>query len=159
MARVDVSKIKEGRGGRPDTLFNRAGLGPNDAILNLFGREIEVPIGLLTTLELSDTWRALDGGAQWTVAQVTAIVNYMQDLMGTTNLRAVCNAGRNRSRFAACLYCIMFGLPPPDIGRPVTNVDYNEMLDAAQTARDNGESAHEIGRAVIDAAEGMLSPP
>ena len=132
-------------------------MGANDAILNLSGCDIEVPTGLLTTLDISDTWRAIDGGAQWTIAQVTAIVSYMEDLMGTTNLRVVCYAGRNRSRFAACLYCIMFGLPPPDIGRPVTNQDYNEMLDAAQIARNNGEtSAHEIGRAVIEAAEAML---
>lgn len=75
----------------------------------------------------------------------------MLSLQGRVHLRAVCNAGRNRSRFAAALYCILFDMPLVRGCEPETNLDFKELLRVArERAQEPHTTPEAIGEAVIE---------
>lgn len=119
-------------------------------MLNLSGLPLTLPNGVVCVdVRLSDVW-----GTRGRVKEdeVRELVQALLDLRGKVHVRAVCNAGRNRSRVAATLYCIMFGFREPANGEPETNTDFQNFLKVArERAKDSAATAADIGEAVVSA--------
>ena len=126
-----------------------APIAPGATLLNMSGVDLQLPdgVGPTTTLDLPDVW----GDKHVSSAQVESLVQFLLGLEGAVHLRAVCNAGRNRSRFAAALYCVFFNLPLGKGCEPETNVDFQGLLQTArERAQVAGATPEAIGKAVID---------
>ena len=129
---------------------------PAATVLNLSGLTLTAPSHVVTNLELSDTW----GEQHVDPSQISTLVDFLVNLNGAVHLRAVCHAGRNRSRFAASLYAIMFSLLPPLNGEPERNLEFRALLEAARVrAQEPGASAVAIGEAVVLRAQAIAAPP
>ena len=129
---------------------------PAATVLNLSGLTLTAPSHVVTNLELSDTW----GEQHVDPSQISTLVDFLVNLNGAVHLRAVCHAGRNRSRFAASLYAIMFSLLPPLDGEPERNLEFRALLEAARVrAQEPGASAVAIGEAVVLRAQAIAAPP
>ena len=132
-------------------------LPPNAIVVNLSGLTLSLPavVGPVLNVTLADVW----GAEHVSTNQMRGLVDALVGLQGQLPLRAVCNAGRNRSRFAASLYCIMFRFEEPPNGAPETNRDLQALLRVArQCAEESSATAAAIGDAVVSAVTSLSLP-
>ena len=120
------------------------------AVLNLSGVPLALPphVCAVTDIKLRDVWMA-GTGTRVTVGEVQHLLYHLCALPEHTQLHTVCNAGRNRSRFAACMFSIIFDLKLP--AEPDTNLDFRELIAVASTEAATPTSTRQtIVDAVID---------
>ena len=154
---VSTCGVKRLRG---DVVKMSIDLVPESVVVNLSGVNHltihdDKKVHKVLRLALKDVWAAGDGRTV-SVEEVRGLVDALLSLGEEQKKEAkprhvwfVCNAGRNRSRFAACLYCILMGAPEPPL-RPETNEDFWTLLSVARAASlEAAATPASIGAAVV----------